>query len=96
MLSVVVPFYNVERYIEVSLESIAQQTFRDLEVIMVDDGSTDGSTVVAKSFAARDPRFRLVQQRNMGLGPARNTGARHATGQYLAFVDSDDLVDRHA
>ena len=95
-LSVVVPFYNVERYIEVSLESIAQQTFRDLEVIMVDDGSTDGSTVVAKSYAARDPRFRLIQQRNMGLGPARNTGARHATGQYLAFADSDDLVDRHA
>ncbi len=95
-LSVVVPFYNVEAYIEASLESIARQTFRDLQVIMVDDGSTDGSTVIAKSLAARDPRFRLVQQQNLGLGPARNTGVRHATGKYLAFADSDDLVDRHA
>jgi CDP-glycerol glycerophosphotransferase len=95
-LSVVVPFHNVDAYIEAALESIARQTFRDLEVIMVDDGSTDGSTVIAKDFAARDPRFQLVQQRQQGPGPARNTGVRRATGAYLAFADSDDLVDRHA
>jgi CDP-glycerol glycerophosphotransferase len=95
-LSVVVPFYNVERYIDAALESIARQTFRDLEVIMVDDCSTDGSTVIAKGHAARDPRFQLIQQQNQGPGIARNTGVRHATGRYLAFADSDDLVDRHA
>jgi CDP-glycerol glycerophosphotransferase len=95
-VSVVVPFHNVDRYIEAALESIGRQTFRDLEVIMVDDGSTDSSTVVAKDYAARDPRFQLIQQRQQGPGIARNTGVRKATGTYLAFVDSDDLVDRHA
>ena len=95
-LSVVVPFHNVERYIEASLESIARQTFRDLEVVMVDDGSTDGSTVIAKDFAARDSRFQLIQQQNQGLGSARNTGTARATGEYLAFVDSDDLLASHA
>ncbi len=95
-LSVVVPFFNVEEFIGQALESIAKQTLRDLEVIMVDDGSTDGSTVIAKSYATRDPRFMLVQQQNQGLGPARNTGVRHASGSYLAFADSDDLLDLHA
>ena len=95
-LSVVVPFHNVEAYIEAALESIARQTFRDLEVVMVDDGSADGSTVIAKDFAARDPRFQLIGQRQQGPGLARNTGVRRATGEYLAFADSDDLVDRHA
>ena len=96
MLSVVVPFYNVEPYLEAALESIARQTFDDLEVIMVDDGSGDGSTVIAKGYAARDRRFRLVQQRSQGPGPARNTGVRLATGKYLAFVDGDDLLAPHA
>jgi CDP-glycerol glycerophosphotransferase len=95
-LSVVVPFYNVEPYLQAALESVARQTFRDLEVIMVDDGSDDGSTVIAKSYAARDPRFRLVQDRNQGPGLARNTGVRLATGQYLAFLDGDDLLAPHA
>ena len=95
-LSVVVPFFNVEPYFGAALESVAGQTMTDLEVIMVDDGSADGSTAIAKSFAARDPRFRLVQQDNQGLGPARNTGVKHATGEYLAFFDSDDLLAPHA
>src|ERR1039457_5345201 len=93
-LSVVVPFHNVEAYIEAALESIARQTFRDLEVVMVDDGSPDGSTVIAKDFAARDPRFHLIGQRQHGPGLARKTGVRRGTGAYLAFADSDDLVDR--
>lgn len=92
----VVPFYNVETYLQEALTSIAQQTLRDLEVIMVDDGSTDGSASVAKSFAANDPRFRLLQQDNQGQGPARNLGIKHATGEYLAFADADDLVPRDA
>lgn len=95
-LSVVVPFYNVEDYISDCLDSLVRQTFTDFEVILVDDGSRDGSAVVAKAFCDQDPRFRLVAQENQGLGPARDTGVRHAVGEYLTFVDSDDLVARHA
>ncbi|MFC0038086.1 bifunctional glycosyltransferase/CDP-glycerol:glycerophosphate glycerophosphotransferase [Actinomadura rayongensis] len=95
-LSVVVPMYNVEDYLAECLESIAAQTLRDLEVIMVDDGSPDGSARIAQAFADRDPRFRLVRKENGGLGPARNTGTEHATGEYLAFVDSDDRVPSYA
>lgn len=91
-VSVVVPIYNVERYLTDCLESLAQQTHRDLEVVMVDDGSTDSSAAVARAFSERDDRFHLVQQPNGGLGHARNTGADRATGDYIAFVDSDDVV----
>jgi len=95
-LSVVVPFFNVKAYIGEALESIARQTLQDIEVIMVDDGSTDGSALIAKSLTARDPRFRLIEQPNRGLGPARNAGVREASAPYLAFADSDDLVHPHA
>ncbi|MEA2429443.1 MAG: CDP-glycerol glycerophosphotransferase, partial [Thermoleophilaceae bacterium] len=95
-VSVVVPIYNVEPYLEECLASIAGQTFDDLEVIVVDDGSTDGSAAIAERFAARDPRFRIITQENGGLGNARNTGADAATGEFLAFVDSDDVLPLHA
>ncbi|MFJ3923230.1 CDP-glycerol glycerophosphotransferase family protein [Streptomyces sp. NPDC090022] len=97
-LSIVVPVYNVELYLDECLESIAAQTFDDFEVVMVDDGSTDSSAVIAKKFAERDKRFRLVMQDNAGLGAARNTGARHISpdSQYLAFVDSDDTMPENA
>ncbi|PBC79421.1 CDP-glycerol:poly(glycerophosphate) glycerophosphotransferase [Streptomyces sp. TLI_235] len=93
-LSVVVPIYNVERYLEECLDSIAAQTFTDLECVMVDDGSKDGSAAIAEAYAAKDARFRLVKQENKGLGAARNTGYRHiADGtEFLAFVDSDDTL----
>ncbi|MFC4590513.1 glycosyltransferase [Sphaerisporangium corydalis] len=95
-LSVVVPIYNVEPYLAACLDSLASQTWRDIEVVMVDDGSPDGSAAIAERFAARDRRFRLVRQPNAGLGAARNTGVLHARGEYLAFVDSDDLVPEYA
>src|SRR6266545_4664966 len=95
-ISVVVPMYNVAPYLQTCLESLAQQTMADLEVVMVDDGSTDESPAIAERFAARDPRFRLVRQANAGLGAARNTGVVHAVGEFIAFVDSDDVVPRHA
>ncbi|WP_189271422.1 glycosyltransferase family 2 protein, partial [Kitasatospora griseola] len=93
-LSVVVPIYNVERYLEECLDSIAAQTFDDLECVMVDDGSKDSSAAVAAAYAAKDSRFRLVQQVNKGLGAARNTGYRHISEgtEFLAFVDSDDTL----
>jgi len=95
-ISVVVPIFNVERYVTDCLESLAQQTEHDLDVIMVDDGSTDSSASIAQAFAEGDDRFRLIHQPNSGLGHARNAGADLATGQYLAFVDSDDVVRRNA
>ncbi|MFD4867392.1 CDP-glycerol glycerophosphotransferase family protein [Streptomyces sp. NPDC058412] len=97
-LSVVVPFQDVEIYLEECLESIARQTFRDLEVIMVDDGSTDSSTAIAADFARRDPRFRLLRQESMGPGHARNVGIRaaHPQAEFLAFVDGDDVIPEYA
>jgi CDP-glycerol glycerophosphotransferase len=95
-ISVVVPIYNVEPYLEECLESIARQTYTDLEVVMVDDGSKDSSPAIAEGFAARDKRFRLVTQPNGGLGSARNTGITKAGGELLAFVDSDDYLAPNA
>ncbi|WP_370097275.1 glycosyltransferase family 2 protein [Streptacidiphilus sp. MAP12-20] len=93
-MSVVVPVYNVESYLQECLDSIAAQTFDAFECVMVDDGSTDGSAAIAEAFAAADPRFRLVRQENQGLGAARNTGWRNvaAGAEYLTFVDSDDTL----
>ncbi|WP_447037797.1 bifunctional glycosyltransferase/CDP-glycerol:glycerophosphate glycerophosphotransferase [Streptomyces sp. DSM 118878] len=98
-LSVVVPIYNVEEFLEECLESIAGQTIDGrLECILVDDGSTDGSPRIAREFAAKDPRFVYVRQRNAGLSAARNTGVREAsaTAEFLTFVDSDDVVPHDA
>ncbi|GAB1643117.1 CDP-glycerol glycerophosphotransferase family protein [Krasilnikovia sp. MM14-A1259] len=95
-LSVVVPVYNVALYLDECLDSIAMQYYRDLEVIMVDDGSTDESGEIAARWADRDPRFRLVTKANAGLGAARNTGAEHAVGEFLMFVDSDDVLPLYA
>ncbi|MGW6590027.1 bifunctional glycosyltransferase/CDP-glycerol:glycerophosphate glycerophosphotransferase [Streptomyces globisporus] len=94
LLSVVVPVHNVEAYLEDCLRSVAEQTLDAIEVVMVDDGSTDASSRIAAEFAARDERFRLVRQPNAGLSAARNTGVRHTTPTvpYLAFADSDDIV----
>ncbi|MEV0142843.1 bifunctional glycosyltransferase/CDP-glycerol:glycerophosphate glycerophosphotransferase [Streptomyces globisporus] len=94
LLSVVVPVHNVEVYLEDCLRSVAEQTLDAIEVVVVDDGSTDGSSRIAAEFAARDERFRLVRQPNAGLSAARNTGVRHTTPTvpYLAFADSDDIV----
>lgn len=92
LLSVVVPFCNVEEYLAECLKSLAAQTLDDLEVIMVDDGSCDGGRRIAEDFAARDRRFVLTEQRNLGPGPARNKGIERARGTYLAFADADDVV----
>ena len=95
-LSIVVPFFNTESYLRDTLASIARQSYEDLEVIMVNDGSTDGSAAIAAGFARADSRFTLVNQPNGGLSNARNTGASHATGEFLNFIDGDDLLPRYA
>jgi CDP-glycerol glycerophosphotransferase len=95
-ISVVVPFHNNEDLLGDCLRSIARQTHANLEVIMVDDGSTDGSVEIAKRRAADDPRFTLIRVPNGGPGYARNRGIEQATGEYLAFVDADDMLPSHA
>ncbi|WP_406740268.1 CDP-glycerol glycerophosphotransferase family protein [Streptomyces atratus] len=97
-LSVVVPVHNVELYLTDCLKSLAEQTMGDLEVVMVDDGSTDDSAALAAAFAGQDGRFRLVSQENGGLGHARNTGVRNCDpgARHLAFVDSDDVLPPRA
>jgi CDP-glycerol glycerophosphotransferase len=95
-ISVVVPIYNVEPYLAECLESLLAQSAGDLEVVMVDDGSTDGSAAIAERYAELDSRLRLVRQANHGLGHARNTGVAAANGDYLAFADSDDVVPEDA
>ena len=91
-ISVIVPFYNVEEYLAECLDSLLAQGFGDFEVLLVDDGSPDGSRAIAEEYAARDERLRVVTRENGGLGAARNTGIREAKGRYLTFVDSDDLL----
>src|SRR5690349_2747823 len=91
-VSIIVPIYNVEPYLEACLESLVAQTWSDIEVVMVDDGSPDSSAEIAETFVERDARFRLIRQENGGLGTARNTGIRHASGDFLAFLDSDDML----
>lgn len=92
MLTIVVPIFNVEEYLQRCLKSIQSQTYTDFEVIMVDDGSTDGSSEIARNYSTKDKRFRYVYQQNNGQGSARNRGIRMANGDFLCFVDSDDFV----
>jgi hypothetical protein len=88
-VSVVVPAFNVERYLAQAMRCVLAQTYQDLELIVVDDGSTDGSRALAESFD--DPRVRVISQANRGLAGARNTGIRAARGEFVAFLDADDL-----
>jgi glycosyltransferase involved in cell wall biosynthesis len=92
LLSVVVPAYQVEDYLEACLASILTQSHTHLDVVVVDDGSTDRTGEIADRIATEDPRVRVVHQDNAGLGAARNEGVRHGTGEFLTFADSDDLI----
>ena len=96
LVSVVVPVYDVEAYLPEAVDSILAQSHRELDVVLVDDGSTDGSGAIADEYAARDPRVRAVHTANRGLGAARNEGIRHVRGELLAFADSDDVVPPEA
>ena len=89
-VSVVIPVYNVKPYLERCVKSVLCQTFKDMEIILVDDGSTDGSGEMSDQFAHADSRIRVIHQKNQGLSGARNTGLRAANGEYVIFIDSDD------
>src|SRR4051812_32722809 len=93
LVSVIMPAFNAEAYIGRAIESVLRQTWADLELVIVDDGSSDGTLGIARAFAGRDPRVKVLQQPNAGPGPARNTAFGAAEGRLLAFLDSDDEWD---
>lgn len=91
-VSIIIPVYNVERFLGECLDSVLVQTFGDFEAVCVNDGSTDRSPQILEAYAAADPRIRIINQENGGLSAARNAGLAHAQGKYVAFLDSDDLL----
>lgn len=94
LISVIIPVYNVQQYLEECLDSILNQTFKSYEVIIIDDGSTDSCGAICDLYAERNERIRVLHTVNQGLSEARNTGISMARGKYLAFIDSDDYVDK--
>ena len=93
-VSVIVPIYNMEKYLEKCLKSLIKQTLRDIEILCIDDGSTDSSSEIIKKYQKKDNRIKLLSQENKGQASARNLGINNANGEYLGFVDSDDWVDK--
>jgi len=95
MISVIVPVYNVERYLEECLNSIQHQSYTNIEVILVNDGSTDHSKRICERYCEEDSRFHLLNQENQGQSVARNVGVAASTGEFIAFVDSDDIIQHN-
>ncbi len=91
-ISVIIPIYNTEQFLKECVGSVLDQSYQDLEIILVDDGSTDLSGMICDQYASRDGRIKVIHQKNEGLSVARNTGVKLASGEYLCFVDSDDRV----
>ena len=93
MISFIVPVYNAERYLHACVDSLLAQTLPDLQIILVNDGSTDGSPAIAQAYAKQDKRIEVYRQTHAGQSAARNLGLSHAKGDYIAFVDADDSID---
>lgn len=92
-ISIVVPIYNVEKYLERCIETLINQTYKDIEIILVNDGSTDKSAFICKSYQEKDKRIKIINKENGGLSDARNFGLNAASGEYVLFVDSDDYIE---
>ena len=92
LISVIVPIYKVEHYLPKCIDSIIHQTYQNLEIILVDDGSPDNCPEICDEYAKRDKRIKVVHQENGGLSAARNSGVEMANGEFLCFVDSDDYI----
>lgn len=91
MISIILPIYNGSRYLKQALDSVRSQTYADFECLCIDDGSSDNSADIVRGFAAEDSRFRLIQQSNQGVAASRNRGLRESKGQYITFLDQDDV-----
>lgn len=96
LVSIIVPVYNVEAFLDACIQSIQQQTYNHLQIILVDDGSTDNSGSICDSVSALDDRFVVIHQENAGLSGARNAGLHYASGEYIMFLDSDDVIHPEA
>ena len=96
MVSIIVPIYKVEKYIVQCIKSVLDQTYPDIEIILVDDGSPDNCGKICDEYAKIDARIKVIHKENQGLGMARNTGLEHATGDFICFLDSDDWLDSNA
>lgn len=94
-ISIIIPVYNVEKYLKKCLESVINQTMTEIEIICVNDGSTDSSPHILKEFAQKDHRIKIINKENGGIASARNRGLEYATGEYIGFVDSDDWIEPH-
>jgi len=94
LVSIIVPVYNVEKYVSECLESLIKQTYKNIEIIVVNDGSTDNCAMICEDFSVRDNRIKVINKRNGGLSDARNMGINKAKGKYVMFVDSDDYVNK--
>lgn len=92
LISVIVPIYNSEKYLEECIRSIFNQTYKNLEILLIDDGSTDNSGNICNKFSEEDNRIKVVHKRNCGIASARNCGILHSTGDYISFIDSDDCI----
>lgn len=92
LISVIVPVYNVEAYLERCVDSILKQTYKELEIILVDDGATDSSGELCDQLAKKDDRIIVIHKKNGGLSDARNAGIDASRGEYLSFIDSDDFI----
>lgn len=93
LVSVIVPVYNVEKYLKKCVDSILSQSYQNIEVILINDGSLDGSGEICEAYAKKDERIKYITQNNSGLGKTRNRGIEEASGKYLLFVDSDDYIE---
>lgn len=95
-ISIIIPVYNVQEYLPKCIESVLRQTYRNLEIILVDDGSPDHCGKICDSYAKKDARIRVIHKKNEGVAIARNTGMEYATGEYISFIDSDDWIPKNA
>ncbi len=94
-ISVIIPIYNTEKYLSKCVSSVINQTYKNIEIILIDDGSTDRSLNICKKFSKNDDRIKVIYEENKGVSYARNMGIKNSTGEYITFIDSDDFIDEN-
>ena len=93
LISIIIPVYNVEKYFENCIKSVQNQSYRNIEIIIINDGSTDSTKELCEYYSKNDKRIIVINQKNMGVSAARNAGIKYSNGQYISFVDGDDYID---